>query len=356
MTGDRGALALAKRAFAFVEDSRAYRIGACPNIPYQIAGGHRGYGLKTLETGSNALKAALLLYGLTHERRYLAAAVREYSSARRYFADWRIPLYTAYVFDDGERCTQLPHRFFASVNGNMIWSGVTLFEVTGSRTYLAQAIATAQAVARYLQDGRGIFTDLQAENDVVEPLVEAMYELAAHHQRFAREWVLLNARAATSARTPDGAFGRFFDGPPPRSPVSIWQSTGGLALEIAAAGLEPNRAVGTRNPWSNARFISHRVTTPPSTIAFYGSGIALIGTMGEHCCEQGHARIFIDGKETFDYTGIWQNKSMTGAVPDTILFSWRWKHVGRHTIRFEPGTPNAKEGGSFLDLRGYYAI
>ena len=61
-----------------------------------------------------------------------------------------MPLYTVYVFDDGHACRQLPHRFFASVNGDMIWSGAALYRDTGRRAYREQAISTARAVARYL--------------------------------------------------------------------------------------------------------------------------------------------------------------------------------------------------------------
>ena len=97
--------------------------------------------------------------------------------------DPRVPLYTVYVFDDGHTCRQLPHRFFASVNGDMIWSGVALYRDTGRRSYLNQAISTAAAVQRYLSDGRGVFADLQAENDIVEPLIEGMLALAQDGQQ-----------------------------------------------------------------------------------------------------------------------------------------------------------------------------
>src|SRR5207302_4626344 len=123
-------------------------------------------------------KAALLLYRATSNPAYLAAAVAGYAAARAYFIDPRVALYTVYSFDDGHSCRQLPHRFFASVNGDMIWSGAELAMATGQPTYLEQALATAQSVDRYLTDARGVFVDLQAENDVVEPLVEAMALLA----------------------------------------------------------------------------------------------------------------------------------------------------------------------------------
>jgi hypothetical protein len=79
-----------------------------------------------------------------------------------------------------------------------------------------------------------------------------------------------------------------------------------------------------------------------------------LGTLGEHCCEAGHARLLIDGRQTFDHTGIWQDKSSSGRrIPDTILFAWRWRTSGVHELTFLPGIWNAKEGGSFLHLVGY---
>jgi hypothetical protein len=89
---------------------------------------------------------------------------------------------------------------------------------------------------------------------------------------------------------------------------------------------------------------------------FTGSAIALIGTIGEQCCEAGHARVLIDGVETFDQTGIWQNKSSSGqSLAGSVLFAWRWPTVGTHVLEFQSGTTNAKEGGSFLHVQGYYA-
>jgi hypothetical protein len=356
MTGaDPEALARAKRAFAFVERARVFRLGACPAIHYQKPGGGANYELKTLETDANYIKAALLLYDATRERTYLDAAIREYAAVRAYFLDRTVPLYSVYVFDDGRHCTQVPHRFFASVNGDMIWNGIMLAHVTGKSGYLHDALATAHGVDRDLSDGAGIFADLQAENDVEEPLIEAMYDLAAYyHQQFARSWVLRNAAAALSERAAGGAFGRFFDGPVSHAQaISIWQGNGGFALEFAAAALAPNAVIVQHDPWNGARFIRRRIASLPAVIAFDGSAIALVGTLGERCCEPGHARIFIDGTETFDGTGIWQNKSMIGGVPNSILFAWRWPHAGHHEIRLEPGIENAKEGGPFIDLDGY---
>jgi hypothetical protein len=271
-----------------------------------------------------------------------------------YFLDPRVPLYTVYVVDNGYTCAQLPHRFFASVNGNMIWNGVELFRDTGARAYLNQAVATARAVDSHLADGRGVFADLQAENDIVEPMVEGMDALALQRRAFARAWILSNAAAALSARAPDGSFGRFFDGPPPATTVTAWQTNGGLAVEIAAATLAPQKAVLTTRAWAKATQVTHEIAVTPATLVFDGSGIALLGTLGENCCEPGHARVLIDGRETFDATGIWQNKSSLGSSIDhTVLFAWRWRSAGTHILTFKPGAENGKEGGTFLHLRGY---
>ena len=59
------ALHKAKAAFHAVEDSEVYNVGACPDIRYQRPFG-RAHHLKTLETDSNAVKTALLLYGETN--------------------------------------------------------------------------------------------------------------------------------------------------------------------------------------------------------------------------------------------------------------------------------------------------
>jgi hypothetical protein len=352
-TGDPAALRKAEAAFAFVEGSTAYALGACPRIRYQQPYGEVNR-LKTLETDANAIKAALLLYRETGGGAYLDVARARYAAVRAFFLDPEVPLYTVYVFDDGTSCTPVPHRFFASVNGDMIWSGVELARDTGDGAYLRQAIATARAVDADLADGRGVFADLQAENDVVEPLVEGMAALAARGQGFARAWIVRNAAAALGARAPDGAFGRFFDGPPPATTVTAWQTNGGLALEIAAAALAPHAVVDVRGAWAHAVHVARDVSALPSALTVRAAGIALIGTLGERCCEAGHARVLIDGRETLDETGIWQDKSSSGrAIPGTVLFAWRWRSTGRHTLAFEPGVPNAKEGGPFLHLTGY---
>jgi len=355
-TREPAALAKAKAAFASVERASVYALGACPAIRYQQPGGGATR-VKTLETEANAVVAALLLYRATRSPGYLAAARARYAAVRRFFLDPAVPLYTVYVLDEGTQCRQLPHRFFASVNGAMISAGLELFRATGSRAYLGQAIATGRAVDRSLNDARGIFADLQAENDVAEPLVEGMLALAHRGQAFARAWILRNAAAAIGARAADGSFGRFFDGPPPAATVTSWQTNGGLALEIAAAALAPTAVVPASPGWSDAVSTPHEVSELPATITVNGSGVALLGTLGERCCEPGHARVLVDGRETFDRTGIWQNKSSSGrSIPGTALFAWRWPNAGTHTLTFLPGVPNAKEGDSFLHLTGYAVV
>jgi hypothetical protein len=63
-TGNPVALSKAEAAFAFVEQSKAYALGACAQIRYQQPGGEANQ-LKTLETDANSIKAALLLYRAT---------------------------------------------------------------------------------------------------------------------------------------------------------------------------------------------------------------------------------------------------------------------------------------------------
>ncbi len=351
--GNAVALAKAIAAFRAVEGSNVYGLGACPEIRYQRPFG-RGNHLKTLETDSNGVKAALLLYDATHDAQYLQVAVARYDAIRRHFMDPEMSLYSVYVFDDGRRCVQVPHRFFASVNGNMIWNGIALYHATGDETYRAEALGTARAVTRRLSDPSGAFMNMQAENDLAEPLVEAMLVLAAQeHVDFARSWLLANASAAYSARKVDGTYGRFFGGPPPAAAVTAWQTSGGFASEVAAAALEPG---GTPRAaaWQAAVFVRHAITSLPATIRFVGSGFALIGTIGDVCCEPGHARIIVDNVETMDRTGAWQNKSSSGRrFPNSVLFALSWPAGGRHEVTLLPGTYNAKEGGPFLHAAGY---
>ncbi len=358
VTRDGGALARAESDFAMVDESNAFALGACPAIDYQQAGAADGGNeLKTLETDSNYVKAALLLWEETSERAYLDKAAAKYAAIRRYFLDPEVPLYTAFVFDDGGSCWQLPRRFFASVNGNLIWAGVHLAAATGDGGYLADAVATGGAVARDLNDSSGLYDEMQSEFDVVEPLVEGMEELAKQGQDFARDWILTNATAARASRTPQGIFGRHLDGPPPRQAVTEWESNGGFALAFAAASLAPGAPVAPDPFWASAAFVDAGFSDPPFSLSFRGRGIALVGTIGDVCCKPGHARVLVDGTETFDETGIWQNASPTQtSLPGSILFAWRWPDAGSHTLDFEPGAYDPHEGGSYLHLTGYEVV
>jgi hypothetical protein len=99
------------------------------------------------------------------------------------------------------------------------------------------------------------------------------------------------------------------------------------------------------------------VTGSPASLSFTGRAVAIIGTIGEDCCSDGHAQVFMDGTQTFDQTGIWQNKSSSGvSLPGSVLFAWRWPTAGRHTIEIDPAVPNAKQGTSFFHMTGYYVV
>jgi len=359
VTGSQSALAKAEAAFRFVaiEHEPDFAFGACPSVLYQQPGG--GNRLKTLETGSNYIKAALLLYQVTHYQRYLQLAIAEYNAVRAYFLSPHVPLYTVYVFDRGRTCRQVPARYFGSVNGNMIWAGFWLARATGQGSYQQQALATAHAVQAHLADAAGVYTDLQAENDISEPLVEAMYDLATlGHQWFARQWLLTAAAAAAAAgRRRTGRKCR--PGPPPRTPVTVWQVNGGLTVEQAAAALDPHGRPPQPGFWAHATFVRHELFLHygPVSFTFTGRAVAIIGTIGEICCEAGHARVFIDGSQTFDQTGIWQNKSSSGlTLPDSVLFAWRWPRPGAHTITIRPGLANPKEGGPYFHMIGYDVV
>lgn len=361
-THDAYDLARAQAAFDSVERSDAYAGGACPDVRYQRPALERnqpgGEGrVKTLETEANAVKAALLLYAATHEPSYLQIAQRRYAASRRAFRDKALPLYTVWVLDDGAGCPQVRGRFYASVNGLMIWNGLALARWTYDDSYRRDALATARAVETRLADGRGIFANLQAENDIAEPLVEAMLGLSSSQgdgAQSARTWLLRNAAAAAGARRSDGTYGRFFDGPAPQAPATAWQTSGGLALAIAAAAVDSDGALPAASGWPAAASRAADVETAslPATISFTGSGIALIGTVGERCCQHGHARVYVDGVETVDRTGIWQNKMNWGKpFADSVLFAWRWPASGRHRIEIEPAAENPKEGGTFVHVR-----
>jgi uncharacterized protein YyaL (SSP411 family) len=131
-----------QRAFASVDQSDAFALGACPAIDFQRPEGGTS-ALKTLETDSNYIKAALLLHRLTGDATYVGKAKRKYAATRRYFLDPAVALYSVYVFDDGVACRQLPKRFFASVNGNMIDNGLALAAQTGNPAYRRDSSTTS---------------------------------------------------------------------------------------------------------------------------------------------------------------------------------------------------------------------
>ncbi|MGO9714211.1 MAG: hypothetical protein ACLQBL_35480, partial [Polyangiaceae bacterium] len=317
VTGAADALTRAEGAFNYVDTATQFALGACPAINYQMpAGGTTN--LKTLETDSNYIKAALLLNQVTGTATYLDKAVAKYASVRQYYLDPSVPLYTVYVVDDGTSCTQIARRFYGSVNGNMIWNGLALSSATGQSSYLQDAIGTAQAVSQYLGDASGVYADLQTDDDVVEPLIEAMYQLATvGAQSFAKDWILTNAQAIAGARASNGVYGRFFDGPAPPAQVTEWQANGGLSLAFAAGGLSPaGIASANTAAWDQAVYVADDISSLPSSIQFTGRAIALMGTIGEQCCQLGQAVVLIDGVETFDQTGIHQNQSNAlAAVP-----------------------------------------
>lgn len=360
-TGSQAALAKAQAAFRWVDSVRAagFASGACPSIDYQWPHGQHGY-LKTLETSSNYIKAALLLYQETGQRAYLRKARWEYGQVRRFFGSRSVPLYTVYVFDNGSACHALPGRFFASVNGNMIWAGQALARATGQPRYLRQAIATARAVRSRLSDGTGIFAAMQADNDVVEPLVEAMYGLAVRaHQAFAAAWLMSNASAAGADVNAVGLPGRFFDGPPPGALASAWQVNGAAALAQVAAALDPHGQPADPGFWRRARFVEdgRSLAGPELRITVTGRAIAIMGTVGAGCCSSGHARVFVDGVQTYDRTGIWQNMTSPSVQqPGQVLFAWRWRSAGRHVITIRPGAYDREEGGSFFQMDGYLLV
>jgi len=347
VTGNREALSKAEAFFGYVASNapRPFALGACPGILYQRSHGDSTQ-LKTLETDANYIKAAVLLYQITHRHRYLAQAEQHYQAVRQYYLSPDTSLYTVYVFDNGTSCTQVPAQYFGSVNGLMIWNGYTLSQLTGQQSYFNEAIATAQDVATQLGDGTGVYADLQAENDMTEPLIESMYLLAAHGQGFARRWLLAAANAsAGSVNARTGTYGRFFDGPPPAAPVTAWQGSGGLALAQVAGALDPRGRPTDPGFWAGASFVPDNLVLSGSPVSFRftGRAVAIIGTIGEVCCSYGHAQVFIDGTQTFDQTGIWQNKSSSGMpLPDSVLFAWRWPRRGGTPSRSGPPsrTPN----------------
>ena len=155
ITHNSEALRHAEAYFGYVANSQQFALGACRGILYQRSNGGSTQ-LKTLETDANYIKAAVLLYQITHQRSYLAQAEQHYQAVRQYYLSPGSSLYTVYVFDNGTSCAQVPAQYFGSVNGLMIWNGYTLAQLTGQQSYLSEAIATAQDVAAKLGDGTGV--------------------------------------------------------------------------------------------------------------------------------------------------------------------------------------------------------
>lgn len=369
VTGSNSALQQALADYHAVTTSSAFAKGACAPLDYQFpnAGGNQ---LKTLETDANRVLAGVLLSQRVTDRtegaKDLADAQMMYAAIRRVFLDPVLPLYTVYVFDNGATCTQLPRRFFASVNGIMIQAGVELAKATGNQQYAADARATADGVISSLSDSAGIFVNEQAENDIVEPLVLGMLAMYQNGDAAAGTWIVENAIVAAHTRAADGTYSRFFDGPPPQAgtTVSVWQTNGALGLIIAAGSISPNQSPGTSSPWSNAVLTPVNIHGAPATFTFTGSGIALLGTLPDQCvkvyafaCEGGHVHLRIDGTDLTDETGIWQGKALLPfATPNTILFAWRWPSSGTHTLQFDPVVTNGKEGGTAIDVTSALVI
>lgn len=358
-TRSKIALAKAAAALQWLATDPGLATGACPAIDYQWPYRQRG-DLKTIETASNYIKALLLMYQITGGSSYLATAQAQYADVRHYFLAKGAPLYTAYMFDNGTSCHVLPGQYFASVNGNMIWAGVALAQATGKPAYLRQAIATARAVRHHLSDAAGVFADLQADNDIVGPLVEAMYSLATTaHQAFAARWLMTNASAAGADTNPLGEFGRFFDGPPPVSMATAWQIDGGIAVMMAAAALHPGGHPADPGFWQHPDYYPDQASLAgkPVQVAFTGRAIAILGEIGAQCCAAGHASVRVDGVPTFDRTGIWQGMdSPARRQPEQVLFAWRWLTSGHHVITIGPAPFNSEQGGSFFQMTGYLVV
>jgi hypothetical protein len=143
------------------------------------------------------------------------------------------------------------------------------------------------------------------------------------------------------------------------APVSAWQASGAIALRFAAAALEPKGAVTGDMYWRDPMTVAADQTLDggPVKLTFIGQAIAIIGVLGDKCCESGHAKVFVDGVETTDRTGIWQNKSPARVrLPGTVLFAWRWPVSGAHTILVTAGDQNPKEGGPYFHMTEYKVV
>ncbi len=363
VTGDPRALANARQQYRRLVSSAHFALGPCRPLDGQVHD-RGGGGLVTLETDANRILAAVLLARRTGDtaeaRADLADAQTIYAAVRATFLDPRLPLYTVYAFGAGGACAQVPRQFFASVNGRMIEAGLALAAATHRQHFADEARATGDAIA-LLADDRGIFADLQAQNDIVTPLVLAMLALSRGGDAAATDWILRNAGAAAHARAPDGSYARFFDGPPPPSgaKVSVFETSGAFALMVAAGALAPDRQPEP-DAWPQA--VSHAVAiaAAPAVYAFTGSGIALIGALPKpgspDChkltvgpCEGGHVRLRIDRHEMVDRIGIWQGKALVDS-PATVLFAWRWPAAGPHELELDPAAYNPKQGGTEIDV------
>jgi hypothetical protein len=132
VTGNPAALTKAKATFnsVAVTGLPKFARGACPRVYYQSPGGD-GDKLKTLETGSNYVKAALLLYQITHDRGYLRDAQTQYAADRQYFLSPTLPLYSVYVFDNGARCQQGTHTIEIIPGVANAKEGTSFFHMSG---------------------------------------------------------------------------------------------------------------------------------------------------------------------------------------------------------------------------------
>jgi hypothetical protein len=323
----------------------------------------------------------------------LNKAVAKYKAVKQVFPDSTpggIPqLYTSYVIDDGKTCTQIPRRFYASVNGNMIWSGWQLAHMVTDGTasqYVDDYMGTAQAVVSQLSDPAGVFENLEAGVDSAEPMVEAMYVLATdplYPQPLAKNWILTNAAVVAANVRTDGTYGRLLGGPATsraNSASDLLSTAGAYALVMASDAFAPTQGAAPSD-WNSASYVDVTAlpqgvalteTSPasswPLTITFTGHGIALIGTRGEgnpsSRGRDGHARVFIDGLETSDQTGIWQASGVVNSVTpppyhNDVLFAWQWPYsslAATHTVAIQPGVYDPKEGHAYIHIVGYYVL
>ncbi len=155
--------------------------------------------LKTLETDGNAIKAALLLYARAARRRIPRDRRAPLCGGPKLLSRPRGRRSTpTYVFDNGAHCAQLPHRFFASGNGNMIWNGVRALTASrveqrlpgrGDCRRRVRSRSTSSTAAASLLTSRPRTTSSSR-------LSRRMDVLAAEaHGGFARHWILTKRRS-----------------------------------------------------------------------------------------------------------------------------------------------------------------